>query len=173
MGTFKIDASNLHWINGSLDYPSDLCLHGDAVAIIGKYKKHYKDATVSATALYLLKSITENHYPSEEGMEVQILPCCGFNIYPDANLENVSIMGCPNGEDWTIEHDGNDVVLSLDNGYIERVNIDDYKKEVFKFADLIENYYKKCSPKKLDDYSDFDRDGYIAFWNEWHRRRNG
>ena len=99
MGTFKISISNLHWINGSLDYPSDLCLHGDAVAYIGKKKVSFKGATVSATALYLLKSITENHYPSNDGEEVQMLPCCGFNMYPDSDLQNVSIMGCPNGKD--------------------------------------------------------------------------
>ena len=172
MGTFKINISNLHWINGSLDYPSDLCLHGDAVAYIGKKKVSFKGATVSATALYLLKSIAENHYPSNDGEEVQMLPCCGFNMYPDSDLQNVSIMGCPNGKDWTIEHDGDDVVLILDKKHIERVNIDDYKKEVFKCADLIEDFYKKCSPKNLDEFEDFDRDGYIAFWNEWHRRRN-
>ena len=171
MGKFSIKATNLHWIDGSLDYPNDLCLHGDAVAIIGKHKRQYSDATVSATALYLLKSLTENHYPSE-GEEVQMLPCCGFNIYPNEDLTCVSIAGCPNGTDWTIEHDGHDVVITLDNGYVERINIIDYQRAVFDFADFIENFYQKCSPKNINDYDEEDRNGYIAFWNEWHRRRN-
>ena len=171
MGKFKISVSNLHWIDGSKDYPSDLCLHGDPVAYIGKYKRQFKGATVSATALYLLKSITEDHYPSD-GEEVQMLPCCGFNMYASEDLQSVSIMGCPNGVDWTVEHDGDVVVITLDNGYVERIGIEDYKKEVFAFADLIEAYYLKCSPKKVEEYADFDKEGYMAFWNEWHRRRN-
>ena len=92
MGKFKITVSNLHWIDGSKDYPSDLCLHGDPVVYIGKYKRQFKGATVSASALYLLKSITEDHYPSD-GEEVQMLPCCGFNMYASEDLQSVSIMG--------------------------------------------------------------------------------
>ncbi len=38
MGVFKIDADRLYWINGADDDPDDLCLHGHAVAYIGKHK---------------------------------------------------------------------------------------------------------------------------------------
>lgn len=38
MGVFKIDAYRLYWINGADDDPDDLCLHGHAVAYIGKHK---------------------------------------------------------------------------------------------------------------------------------------
>lgn len=45
----------------------------------------------------------------------------------------------------------------------------EYTNEVFKFADMVENFYMSCSPKILKE--PFERDGYTAFWNEWHRRR--
>lgn len=77
MGVFKIDADRLYWINGADDDPDDLCLHGHAVAYIGKHKLEY-DATVSAAALYLLKSLTENHIDYEENKP----PRCGFHCIP-------------------------------------------------------------------------------------------
>ena len=50
---FSIDVTDLHWLK---DVPEkeDLCLHGHAVAKIGEEVFEY-DATVSSTALYLLK----------------------------------------------------------------------------------------------------------------------
>ncbi|HLR35254.1 MAG TPA: hypothetical protein VK071_08020 [Tissierellales bacterium] len=34
---------------------------------------------------------------------------------------------------------------------------------------MVEDYYKKSSNKILPE-DEFERDGYIAFWNEWNRR---
>ena len=65
MGKFHIDATELCWIDGSADDPEDFCLHGHAVAIIGGETLEY-DCTVSATALYLLKTLTENHIIHED-----------------------------------------------------------------------------------------------------------
>lgn len=167
MGKFLIDATELWWIDGSADNPEDLCLHGRAVACIGGEKLEY-DCTVSATALYLLKTLTENHIIHEDN---QMLPCCGHFYIPDAELENVTICGCDNGIDWTVKHNGRDVILTLENGTEVTVPLEEYRQEVYRFADKIENYYKSCSPKKLPE-DKFSYDGYIAFWNEWHRRRN-
>lgn len=89
MDTFSIDSENFEWINGSKDDPEDLCLHGKAVAYIGKVKLEY-NATVSATALYLLKTLTENHIINTDN---QMLPCCGFFYIPNEELDNVVISG--------------------------------------------------------------------------------
>ena len=43
--------------------------------------------------------------------------------------------------------------------------------QAFNFVDRIENYYKICAPKQLSE-EEFSRNGYVAFWNEWHRRKN-
>lgn len=166
MGNFLIDATDLCWIDGSADNADDLCLHGHAVAYIGDERVEF-DATVSATALYLLKTLTEEHIIHEDN---QMLPCCGHFYIPDENLENVTISGCNKGIDWTVKHSGGDVVLILENGTEVTVPLEEYRQEVYKFADKIEDYYKRCTPKNVPD-NKFERDGYTAFWKEWHRRR--
>ena len=93
-------------------------------------------------------------------------------MYADDTLSSVTIVGCDDGIDWSVIHDGNNVVLQLSDGTKETVPIDDYRKRVFEFADKVEAFYKACTPKILPT-DETDLRGYIAFWNEWHRRRNG
>lgn len=166
MSKFRIEVEELAWIDGSKDNPEDLCLHGKVRVIIGEEKLEY-EATVSATALYLLKSLTEDHKIGEDN---QMLPCCGDCIIPDAELSNVSIIGCSNGIDWSILHEGEEILLITESGKRTRVSIPKYRQEVVDFVDKIESYYQACSPKILPE-DDFTREGYEAFWNEWHRRR--
>lgn len=141
-------------------------MHGHAIVCIGKCKFEY-DATISATALYLLKTLTENHIIYTDN---QMLPCCGFFMIPNETLDNVTISGCPNGIDWSVIHDGDSIILELEDGTREYVPIIDYRRVVFGFADKIEAFYKSCTPKKVP-VDEFARNGYIAFWNEWYRRR--
>lgn len=167
MGFFSIDATDFEWIDEKKDNSTDLCLHGHAIVYIGKHKLE-RGATISATALYLLKTLTEDHIINTDN---QMLPCCGFFMIPNQTLDNVTISGCPNGIDWSVIHDGNSVILELEDGTREYVDIADYRREVFNFADKIEAFYKSCIPRKMPD-DEFERNGYIAFWNEWHKRRN-
>ena len=168
MCKFTITATNFKWINGKEDDEEDLCLHGHEIEKIGDEIFEY-DATISATALYLLKSLKEDHIINKE---IQMLPCCGHAIWlKNDDTKDVFIMGCGNGIDWSIIHEKENVKIIMASGKETIIPIDEYKKEVYKFADLIENYYKKCKPKILPK-DKFDRDSYIAFWNEWHRRRN-
>ena len=167
MGIFKIELENLCWIDGTLDNPKDLCLHGDVTVQIGDETFKY-NATVSATALYLLKTVSQNHIIYKEN---QMLPCCGDLLIANDDLSNVDIYGCPNGIDWTVIHNGGNVKIVTENNKETIVNINDYIEEVYKFADKVDSFYKKCTAKILPD-DEFDRNGYIAFWNEWNRRRN-
>lgn len=167
MAGFRIDTTEMYWVDGCADDPEDLCLHGHAVAIVGSEKLEY-DCTVSATALYLLKTLTEDHLLHEGN---QMLPCCGHTYVPDKALENVTIIGCPNGIDWTVKHAGNEVVLITEDGTEATVSLEEYRQEVYQFADKIEQFYQSCSPKKRPK-DQWERDGYAAFWREWHRRRN-
>ena len=165
--SFSIYADNLTWINDNKDDPEDLCLHGHAVVIIGNHKLEY-EATVSSTALYLLKTLTEDHIIFEDN---QMLPCCGHFMIPNEELDTVTILGCPNGIDWSVIHNKDDsVTLELEDGTKEIVTITDYEKQVYHFADVIENFYLSCSPKVMPK-DPFEKNAYIAFWNEWHRRR--
>ncbi|WP_339623445.1 hypothetical protein [Eubacterium sp.] len=100
----------------------------------------------------------------------QILPCCGHFFIPNKALDNVSILGCPNGIDWTIKHEKHYVVLILADGIEERVPMEKYREEVYRFADKIEDFYNQCKAKALPEDA-YVREGYTAFWNEWHRRR--
>ena len=68
---FSIDFDNIGWLDGLEDDPGDYCAHAHAVALIGDETLQY-EATVSATALYLLKSLNEDHHAYKEE---QFLPC--------------------------------------------------------------------------------------------------
>jgi len=171
---FRIDAENLCWIKkDGVDDPNDFCLHGHAYAKIGDEFFEY-DAAVSATGLYLLRSLTENHIIHEHEHEyeyVHILPCCGFGMMANDDLSSVYFCECPNGVDWSVIHENNKIKLVTESGAETLIDIDDYRQEVYAFADKIEAFYKKSSPKNLSGADSMSRDGYIAFWNEWHRRR--
>ena len=166
MGKFTVDAYDFAWISGPEDDPSDLCLHGHAVAVIGETRMEC-DCTVSAAALYLLKTLTEDHIIWEDN---QMLPCCGFTYLPNETLDTVSIIGCCNGIDWTVLHDGQNVRMILEDETEVSVPLEEYQQEVFRFADKVEAYYKSCKPKIIPD-GELGRNGYLAFWNEWHRLR--
>jgi len=163
---FEIDAYDLCWIDKSDDDPADLCLHARAVAKIGTEIFEYAVA-VNATALFLLKTLTENHIIKAGN---QMLPCCGHFIIANNELDNVEIGGCHNGIDWSVEHDEGMVKITTESGKVTLVDKMMYEEEVIKFADKIKTFYDNCSQKKFHD--EFDKNGYIAFWNEWNRRRN-
>ena len=166
MTNFHIDATGLHWLEG-MDERHDHCLHGNAVAVIGDRTLEY-DCTVSSTALYLLKSLTEDHIIYEDAN--QMLPCCGHFVFPDKSGENVHICGCPNGEDWTIRHEDGAVKLILEDGYAVTVPLEDYRREVLAFVQKIEDFYNRSLPKELDALC-LEAETYPLFWKEWHRRK--
>ncbi|MEY8321161.1 hypothetical protein AAK894_08790 [Lachnospiraceae bacterium 46-61] len=165
MAGFHIDAHHFEWINGSEDDPEDLCLHGDVTAIIGDEVLQY-NCTVSSTGLYLLKTLIQNHIIGEDN---QMLPCCGHFMIANDAFSEVTIIGCPNGIDWSVIHDGDFIKLITESGKQTIISLQDYEQEVFRFADSVEAYYKCCSPKVT--FNDEDELTYATFWNEWHRRR--
>ena len=166
MEPFSLDAGAFCWINGETDDPEDLCLHGHAAARIAGETVEF-DCAVSAAALYLLKSLTEDHIL---GQGEQFFPCCGFFCVADEAGENVEIVGCDNGADWTLRHEGENVRLILPDGKEQVVPLADYRAQVFAFADKVEGYYRRCAPKVLPE-DEFGRRGFLAFWREWRRRR--
>ena len=167
MSVFKIDVTDFEWIDGPEDDPKDLCLHGKVTAYIGEeiLEDH---GTVSASALYLLRSLTQDHKTGEEN---QMISCCGHFMVASDDLTEVWISGCPYGTDWLVEQVSGGVKITTDSGKETFVPMDEYRAEVFRFADKVEAYYKACLPKKPHD--EFSRNGYTAFWNEWHRHRKG
>lgn len=166
---FVINILDLYWINGEKDNHEDLCLHGDVNVKIGEeiVADNYA-CTVSSTALYLLKTLKLDHILGEEN---QMLPCCGHFVIPNDIEDTVEISGCGNGIDWSVLHEDGYVKIITESGNVVNVKLDSYKETVFNFADEIENYYKRCKEKKIPT-DEFDYNGYMKFWREWHNRRN-
>ena len=163
---FQIILESLHWIkNDGMDDPDDLCLHGHIFVVIGEDAIEC-DATISAAGLYLLRTLTENHIIHDgEAM----LPHCGNSMIANDDLSAVDIFGCPNGIDWSVIHEADKIRLITEMGKETLIGFKEYSEEVFAFADKIKSYYDKCQPKNIPSM-ETERDGYVAFWNEWNRR---
>lgn len=160
---FSIQVQDLHWLNND---EHDLCLHGHVKVCIGNEIFEY-DATVSATALYLLKSMTQDHHMNQE---IQMLPCCGHTMIANQKLNTVDIIGCPQGIDWTVVHQDNYIKIITET-FQEVILIQkEYQNIVFSFVDQIEDFYYQSQPRLLPKEND-ERQAYIAFWNEWYRLR--
>ncbi len=176
---FHIQTTRFHWNNNRHDDGTDLCLHGETTVQIGERTLSY-EATVTATALYLLKTLTEDHIIHEDN---QLLPCCGFFMVPIENdPDSVRIVGCCNGMDWSVTHEGDAVPctahdtaqstirLTLEDGYTVTLPYANYAAEVCHYADAVESAYNAAMPRVLPDES-FEREMFRLFWAEWKRRR--
>ena len=168
MGIFKIKADDFQWIGGVKDDPQDLCLHGHVTVQFGDTILE-DNGTISATALYLLKTLSEDKVMTPH--DIQMIPCCGHSVFANKELTNVMISGCDTGADWSTIHEGNSVRLILPSGQEEVVSLRDYQYEVLDFAKQVKSFYDGCTPKELPKH-EIDRNGYVAFWNEWQRRYN-
>lgn len=170
MDTFRIEAARFYWLkDDGRDDPVDLCLHGHVIVRFGDAVLE-DDCTVSAAALRLLKTLEEDH--PYRGDDEQMLPCCGFFLLPSDDLQTVTyIGGCSNGTDWAVLHEGGYIRIVLADGRTFSVDPAEYRAEVFRFADSVQAYYDSCRPKILPD-DEPERSGWIAFRNEWNRRRH-
>lgn len=164
---FKIKITKKYWINGDDEDPVDLCLHGDVNVRIGNeiVAENYS-CTISSTAIYLLKSIEKNYIALNE--DNYLLPCCGNIFIPNDAMDEVHIIGCPNGIDWNIIHQDGNVVIKSIAGVEVVLTLNEYKNIVFEFVDEVIGFYNSCSTKIS---SEDDVDGYEAFWCELKRRR--
>ncbi len=166
MHIFKIDADHFGWIRGPEDDPDDRCLHGHVTVQIGDTVMDGY-GTVSATALYLLKSLTQNKIMNQH--DIQMVPCCGHFLIANKDMSEVTISGCDHGMDWSVLHQNGGIKLVLPSGEGVWISMQEYRAEVLRFADKVERYYLTCKPKVIPA-DEFDRNGYSTFWKEWHRR---
>lgn len=164
---------NLHWIQGAADDPMDLCAHGDVEFRIGEDvlldAESGKGLTVSAAALYLLRTLVIPH-TAEAPVGDQLFPCCGFNMYDLPGQDDVAISRCPNGQDFEVFHhpSGTGVVIRSATGREWFIAWPEWRTAVFGFADRVSRFYSVCSPKELDQD---DEAGFHKFTAEWERRR--
>lgn len=164
----ELKSLNLHWLENS-EAERDLCAHSSVYLKINSKivsDKNAGDWTVSSSAYYLLKSLKENH---DGNIEPQLLPCCGFNMYAVGdNKDELLIIGCPNGINWTISHKQNKVIHQFEDDEIIETDFDEWRNAVCNFSDEIMNFYENSPTKIVDDE---DRRGFELFMREWKRRR--
>jgi hypothetical protein len=169
---FDIRILDLHWLN-DIDDATDLCAHGHIYVKIGNEiiaDENSFDVTLSSTALYLLRTLSQNYSPGD--FASQILPCCGFSIMPDKVNNTILIFGCDNGIDWTIKHiDDTSVMHTSASGAHAIISRKQYREIVLDVADQVEAFYNTSSQKILPK-DEYDKLGYLMFWEEWRRLRD-
>jgi hypothetical protein len=178
LANFKIEIISTHWLE-NYDDPDDRCVHGKVKVIFGNeiVAENSDDPndwfTLSAMALHLLRTLETNH--TEETPVAQCLvPGDGYHIDHRENQFQVHIetlYPMVYGYNWWVTHIKDKVKLETIIGNISIIPFEIYKKEILNFADKIEEFYKKSSPKNLPEI-EYDKIGYLKFWNEWHTRRN-
>jgi hypothetical protein len=86
-------------------------------------------------------------------------------MIPADDLLSVNICGCPNGIQLLVTHSDKSVKLTTEANTDVSLPLEEYKKIVKAFVQEIERVYEQ-NPRQLPQ-DDFDRNGYLAFWNEW------
>ena len=163
---------NLQWIKGAGDDPRDLCAHGDVEFRVGGDvlldPTTCRNLTVSAAALYLLRTLSSPH-TRQTPVGDHLFPCCGFTMYDVDGEDDVVICGCPGGADFEVRHEGEEVVIRSDDGREYRAAGDEWRSAVFEFADRVSEFYAGAAAKQPTDEE--DRMGFAKFAVEWERRR--
>jgi len=168
---FDLQLLDLHWVHGG-DDPDDKCAHGHVLVRIGSEivaDATMLNVTVSATALYLLRSLEADYPPA--GLASQLLPCCGHYWFLSEESPNVLLMGCANGIDWTIAHVADGLVRHTSAAeQVAFISAAAYRQLVLAFVDQVAQFYASSLPKNLPTDAD-DRLAYLAYWREWHALR--
>jgi len=164
---------DLCWTHGAADDPQDQCAHGkveftiDGAALIAP---SYGEWTLSAAALYLLRALSDDHSRENPVAEDNFLfPCCGFTVWLTEGRYRVMCMGCSHGIEIYIRHESSAVHITSGERCFTVLS-QEWHAAVIGFADQIESYYARCSPKAEPDDL-IDREGWTAFWSEWRERR--
>ena len=170
---FSIEINEMHWLFKE-DINADLCAHGNVKVIIGDELiagiKEDEDWTISATALFLLRTLERNH-TKENQVGEHLIPCCGHFLVFTEDTKEVYVGGCPSGIDWEVIHENGCVKLRTESGKETLINFDFYKSEVLKFVDKVEHFYIESGEKTIPE-DEFERNGYVEFWKEWKIKRS-
>ena len=127
--------------------------------------------TVSAAALYFLRTVSSDHTKEDSVTETNyLIPCCGFSVVPDVESKyGFVIIGCPSGIDLTLTHSGADVTISFGDKEAT-VSKGQWAKAVLTFSDHVQDFYSLSDTKEAIE-DDHDRLGWERFWNEWREQR--
>lgn len=170
----ELEVLDFQWVKGTEDDPLDHCAHGRVNFRINATRFVEPDDgiwTASASALYLLRTLTENSTSENSVAEGNFMfPCCAFCVWPIEHRFEVVTLGCPNGIDVEIIHQGKMVIVQSSVGS-EIVQSSEWTAAVLDFVESVQEFYSASSPKEeIDD--EYDRQGWEAFWEEWKVRYN-
>lgn len=161
--------TRLHWVkDDGNDDPCDLCAHSPVSFVIDGVPVITPDAgdfTVSAAAIYLLRSLEQNHTP-ERPVGEQLFPCCGHALY-DTGSDDVLIIGCPKGADVFVQHFAAGVELTTAAGESYRVPSTAWQQAVLEFSIRVKQFYDRSLSKKP---AKEDAEGFAKMMAEWKRR---
>ena len=163
----SLNLNNLHWLGDNPE--QDLCAHGAVTICLNEDAiASEQNVCVSAAAIYLLRTLSSDH-DSTTRVGEHLLPCCGHMMLDLEDEEDVVIIGCPNGYDWSVRH-ANDNTTCLTFNDREPFTIDSelWKREVGGFATEIFQFYQTSADKQPCDEE--QADGYNAMMSEWNRR---
>jgi hypothetical protein len=164
-----LSADNLTWLDTDGDSPDDLCAHStvwfsvDGLEIVAPSEEW----TVSASAIYLLRTLERSHTKADPVGE-HLFPCCGFSMYAVDNSDDVLITGCPLGIDASVEHLGDRIKITAESGESKSVPKSQWFNAVLQFSASIREFYDSSAEKTFGD--DVARDGYNKMMSEWERR---
>ena len=164
--------TRLHWINDDgNDDPFDMCAHSPIQMDINGVTlvtPEDGDATVSASAIYLLRTL-ENDHTKASPVGDQLFPCCGHGMF-DTGDEDVVICGCSNGSNVLVKHttDGGIELESTDGRRFE-LQYEDWRNAVVEFSDAVRSFYDSSLPKTPSDTT--EGEGFQKMLSEWNRRR--
>ncbi len=161
---FKLEILGKYWLP-SMPEEEDLCLHGEVRVQIGEDVLQ-DEVSLSAAALHLLRSVTEEHDPD---VLAKLFPTDGFCWTPDGE-GSIYLGGCPNGGfDGYVTHEDDAVRIALEGLPAVRIPLTEYRAEVFAFADKVEAFFRQSKPKIV--IGELDKLWYPLFWEEWCLRR--
>ncbi len=165
----SITPHNLHWL--SVEAPqTDLCVHGGVVLSRGNHilvDQRSENWTLSAAALMLLRTLTEDH-TADHRVGEHLFPCCAHAMYEQAGSEDVLIVGCSNGLDWEVAHRDGQVELGLEDQPAITVPASEWSTAVLAFSDAVSAFYAVSAPKEPSDPD--GAKGFRVFCAEWKRR---
>jgi hypothetical protein len=174
--------TNLHWIKGTDDDPADLCAHSgvdfrvDDDALVAQ---NDGDWTVSAAALYLLRTLSPSQLKDERWCSHEhLFPHCGHSMIDIESEDDVIIVGCSNGIHFDVVRDGDTIRITrmsgqthqVRSGQTYHVGFEGWRDAVCAFSDAVQSFYAASSTKR--PCGEQETRGFEKFMAEWSRRRS-
>ncbi len=162
----ELYATDLHFMGESeQDSLYDVCVHGKVFLKIGDeiLSDGQIEWCVSASAYHFLRTLFQDRLLDTEN---QIIPCCGHFLMPSEDKTTITIIGCPNGIDFSVSHENENIIIRTRDNKTFTVCFEEYAYAVLTYAKQIDDFYKQNPPRRFQD--EFDKNGFSAFCNEWH-----